>query len=360
VAFGGRVLEDDAGRNTSTPPIRPSTRKAGSFTGFTRGARSLRARARPWCGRLHGCRRPSSGGRATAVAPLGTALTADQARLLRRYAQEAVLLFDPDPAGQNASWRSAAVFLRKMCLSGWPRCRVGRIPTSLCWRRGRGLEQIVGGRPRCCGFLVGYVGAVLGGFSDLHGRFVGPKNCCVLSRRSPTRCCAKNGFKRAAARLDLGCRCPSAGNGPARGGSRVTGTPGRRNRCPNGARRSSGPACEPRRKKFLQVLAAAGALWEAEKSFDELFSDTRCLTVFRHWREQWKSRRRWNRPPRWKFLGAADGPWLTACFWKAKVSRTRRGAWPRGRRLGTSRPKGENAALEGSLGYVGRTSGRRR
>ena len=38
-----------------------------------------------------------------AVAPLGTAFTDDQAKLLRRWAEKAVLVFDTDQAGQNAA-----------------------------------------------------------------------------------------------------------------------------------------------------------------------------------------------------------------------------------------------------------------
>jgi DNA primase len=40
------------------------------------------------------------------VAPQGTALTADHARILKRYVDEAVLCFDSDNAGQNAAVRS--------------------------------------------------------------------------------------------------------------------------------------------------------------------------------------------------------------------------------------------------------------
>src|SRR5439155_4512002 len=40
------------------------------------------------------------------VAPQGTALTADHARILKRYVEEVVLCFDADNAGQNAAVRS--------------------------------------------------------------------------------------------------------------------------------------------------------------------------------------------------------------------------------------------------------------
>lgn len=40
------------------------------------------------------------------VAPQGTALTSDHARILKRYVDEVVLCFDSDNAGQNAAVRS--------------------------------------------------------------------------------------------------------------------------------------------------------------------------------------------------------------------------------------------------------------
>lgn len=47
-----------------------------------------------------------------AVAPLGTALTEDQAELIARYAQRAVLLYDSDRAGLKATFRSGDELLR--------------------------------------------------------------------------------------------------------------------------------------------------------------------------------------------------------------------------------------------------------
>jgi DNA primase len=46
------------------------------------------------------------------VAPLGTALTSDQAALLKRYTTEVVLLYDNDHAGMRASFRAADRLLR--------------------------------------------------------------------------------------------------------------------------------------------------------------------------------------------------------------------------------------------------------
>jgi len=46
-----------------------------------------------------------------AVASCGTSFTEDQARILRRYVERAVLVFDGDTAGLRAAWKSAGVFL---------------------------------------------------------------------------------------------------------------------------------------------------------------------------------------------------------------------------------------------------------
>jgi DNA primase len=58
------------------------------------------------------------------VAPLGTALTREQLRLLRRFAETMILLFDGDPAGRKAAVRAVPLFLAEQ-LSG----RVAFLPS---------------------------------------------------------------------------------------------------------------------------------------------------------------------------------------------------------------------------------------
>jgi DNA primase len=79
-----------------------------------------------------------------AVAPLGTALTAEQAQLLRRVTESVVLLYDSDAAGLRASFRAADT-----CLRQGLRPRVASLPPdedpdTLVRRGGRGaLEPIL-------------------------------------------------------------------------------------------------------------------------------------------------------------------------------------------------------------------------
>ena len=46
-----------------------------------------------------------------AVAPLGTAFTPEQARMIRRYSNNLILSFDADSAGQKAVLRAAEILL---------------------------------------------------------------------------------------------------------------------------------------------------------------------------------------------------------------------------------------------------------
>jgi len=46
------------------------------------------------------------------VAPLGTAFTAEQIKLLGRYSKNVIIVFDPDTAGEKATWRGIELLLQ--------------------------------------------------------------------------------------------------------------------------------------------------------------------------------------------------------------------------------------------------------
>ena len=112
VGFGGRVLGDGEPKYLNSPDsrifhkgqllynlhhARPSIRRAEEaivVEGFFDVLRAVEA------------------GVENVVAPLGTALTSDQAALLKRYTQAVVLLYDNDQAGMRASFRAADRLLR--------------------------------------------------------------------------------------------------------------------------------------------------------------------------------------------------------------------------------------------------------
>ena len=108
VAFSGRILAgDEKTAKYVNSPETPIFTKGRIFFGLDKSKRALLdARAAILCeGQLDliAC---FMAGIKNIVAPQGTALTADHARLLKRYVDEVILCFDSDAAGQNATVRS--------------------------------------------------------------------------------------------------------------------------------------------------------------------------------------------------------------------------------------------------------------
>ncbi|MCU0786684.1 MAG: DNA primase [Verrucomicrobia bacterium] len=108
IAFSGRLLQPDAkAAKYVNSPETPIFSKSRVFYGLDKARRAvLEAGFAVVCeGQLDmiAC---FMAGVENVVAPQGTALTADHARILKRYASEAVLCFDSDEAGQNATLRS--------------------------------------------------------------------------------------------------------------------------------------------------------------------------------------------------------------------------------------------------------------
>jgi len=106
IGFGGRALDSAEVKYINSPET-PLYRKGAHLYGLNLAAKAIREQKTAIVVEgyfdaimLH------AHGFGNAVAALGTALTTDQARLLARYAQSVVLLFDPDAAGVGAARRS--------------------------------------------------------------------------------------------------------------------------------------------------------------------------------------------------------------------------------------------------------------
>ncbi len=116
IGFGGRILESDgsgeAAKYINTPET-PVYRKGESLYGL-HAARKALAREGGVAIVVEGnfdVLMLHEAGFATAVAPMGTALTEKQALLLKRFAKQAVAAFDGDGAGRAASRKCVATFL---------------------------------------------------------------------------------------------------------------------------------------------------------------------------------------------------------------------------------------------------------
>jgi DNA primase len=108
IAFSGRILTgDEKSAKYVNSPETPIFTKGKVFFGLDKSKRALLdAKFAVVCeGQLDliAC---FMAGVKNMVAPQGTALTPDHARILKRYVEEVVLCFDSDNAGQNAAVRS--------------------------------------------------------------------------------------------------------------------------------------------------------------------------------------------------------------------------------------------------------------
>ncbi|MGD2120321.1 MAG: DNA primase [Gemmatimonadota bacterium] len=114
LAFGGRIL-GPSGKGAPkylNSPETPVYHKGQVLYGLSWGKNAIR---REECGLVvegyMDALSLSARGIENVVAPLGTSLTEDQARLLARYCSRGYLLFDSDPAGLKASFRAGDVLL---------------------------------------------------------------------------------------------------------------------------------------------------------------------------------------------------------------------------------------------------------
>ena len=106
IAFGGRAMGDAQPKYLNSPET-AFFRKGENLFGLDKAAAAIRKEGRFILveGYMDAIAMHQAGLTA-AVAPLGTALTEQQVRLLKRFASKAVLLFDSDPAGQKATDRA--------------------------------------------------------------------------------------------------------------------------------------------------------------------------------------------------------------------------------------------------------------
>lgn len=111
VAFGGRVLDDKEPKYLNSPET-PLFRKGGTLYGLFQAKAYLREGVPVLVEGNFDLLSLVDRGLNNVVAPLGTALTPDQAALLRRYNSKVALLYDGDAAGRTACRRSLEPLLR--------------------------------------------------------------------------------------------------------------------------------------------------------------------------------------------------------------------------------------------------------
>ncbi|KLU59639.1 DNA primase [Peptococcaceae bacterium CEB3] len=109
VAFGGRVLDDSLPKYLNSPET-PFFSKGQSLYGMNKAAQGIRAAGFALLAEGYmDVLALQQAGFANAVASLGTALTREQAKLLRRHTGRVVIVYDSDAAGTQATLRAAVL-----------------------------------------------------------------------------------------------------------------------------------------------------------------------------------------------------------------------------------------------------------
>ena len=139
IAFGGRVLAeaDEQAPKYINSPETPIFYKSRTLYGLNWARHAIRREEHSLV--TEGFMDALSlhlGGFPTAVAPLGTALTAEQADLLKRYSSRVYLLYDSDSAGLRATFRAGDVLLAAGCHPMVVSFPEGEDPDSLLRREG--------------------------------------------------------------------------------------------------------------------------------------------------------------------------------------------------------------------------------
>ena len=107
IAFGGRIMTDEKPKylNTSDTPVFKNSENLFSLN----NAKNSGSRTLILCEGYMDVIAVNQAGFQNAVATLGTALTREQAMLMKRYADEVVICYDSDEAGQKATSRAIPI-----------------------------------------------------------------------------------------------------------------------------------------------------------------------------------------------------------------------------------------------------------
>ncbi len=135
IGFGGRVLDDSKPKyiNTADTPVYKKSHEVFAMNYAKNAKEDFLIVAEGYMDviALH------QAGFTNAVACLGTALTAEQARLMKRYTDEVVLSYDSDEAGQKATKRAMQIFTSSGLKVRVLQLRGGKDPDEIIKKHGR-------------------------------------------------------------------------------------------------------------------------------------------------------------------------------------------------------------------------------
>ena len=110
IAFGGRIMTDQKPKYLNTSDTIVFNKSLNLFS--LNNAKNAKGRSLILCEGYMDVISLNQAGFTQAVATLGTALTPDQAALMKRYCDEVILCYDADEAGQKATARAIEILRR--------------------------------------------------------------------------------------------------------------------------------------------------------------------------------------------------------------------------------------------------------
>ncbi|HRQ87799.1 MAG TPA: DNA primase [Bacteroidia bacterium] len=164
IAFSGRVLSpDQGGGKYVNSPETAIFNKSRTFFGLDRSKRAiLREKRAVVCEGQIDLISIYESGIENVVAGLGTALTSDHARILKRHTDEVVLCYDSDTAGLNAATKAFRVLAPAGMLVRLALLPEGEDPDSFLRKRGAdALQEILGSAPEYFDFQIDWRGSKL-------------------------------------------------------------------------------------------------------------------------------------------------------------------------------------------------------
>ena len=134
IAFGGRIMTDQKPKYLNTSDTVVFNKSVNLFS--LNNAKNSKSRAFILCEGYMDVISLNQAGFTQAIATLGTALTMDQATLLKRYCDEVIICYDADEAGQKATSRAIDILRRAGIVVRVLRIPDGKDPDEFIRRHG--------------------------------------------------------------------------------------------------------------------------------------------------------------------------------------------------------------------------------
>jgi DNA primase len=139
IAFGGRAVDPEQQPKYLNSPETPIYSKSRTLYGLNLAKEAIRkGKFAVLVEGYFDCAQVYQAGLQSVVASCGTALTPQQARLLRRFTSKVVLSFDPDAAGQGAAARSCEMLVSEGFDVNVATLPIGKDPDAFIREQGAG------------------------------------------------------------------------------------------------------------------------------------------------------------------------------------------------------------------------------